>query len=154
MATEFSSFKYQHGDGASRSRARRWFTALSLGLALLLIAAPPVPLPLGLLALLVPLVAWASARRELLLGPRYLLCGKTIVYYANVQCLVHSCSGGTLQVQSGRGTVFVLERAKFPTNARKADKIAKNKAAKFDKVVAKITEKVQKARPGVELREL
>ena len=45
----------------------------------------------------------------------------------------------------------MLERDKFPTGARKADKIKKNKAAKFDKVSSKIIEKVKKAAPRVDM---
>jgi hypothetical protein len=85
------------------------------------------------------------------LGPRYLLCGQTIVYYANVKRLTLSRGTGTLRVQSNNGQSFVLERDKFPTNARKADKIQKNKAAKFDKVADKIIDKVRKATTSADL---
>jgi len=149
--TEFSEFKYQHGDAASRSRARRWFTGISFGLALLLIATRAVPFPVSLFTLLVPVIAWSTASRQLLLGPRYLLCGQTIVYYANVKRLTLSRGTGTLRVQSNNGQSFVLERDKFPTNARKADKIKKNKAAKFDKVADKIIDKVRKATTSADL---
>ena len=40
-----------------------------------------------------------------------------------------------------------VERERFPTNARKKDKIAINKAAKFSKVSARIVEKVRRATP-------
>lgn len=149
--TEFALFKYQHADAATRSPARRWFTGISLGLALLLIVSRFIAPPFSLLMLLVPLLAWATASRQLLLGPRYLLCGQTIVYYANVQRVTLTRGSGTLRVQSSNGQNFVLERDKFPTKARKADKIQKNKAAKFDKVADKIIEKVRKAAPGANL---
>ena len=53
-------------------------------------------------------------------------------------------------VTSASGKQFVLERERFPTNARKTGKIAHNRAVKFDKVSAKIVEKVCKASPAVE----
>ncbi|MGB2881176.1 MAG: hypothetical protein WBC08_05310, partial [Rhodoferax sp.] len=81
----------------------------------------------------------------------YLLCGNSIVYYANVNRLTLSGANGTLRLQSQNGKSFVLERDKFPTGARKADKIKKNKAAKFDKVSSKIIEKVKKAAPRVDM---
>jgi hypothetical protein len=149
--TEFALFKYQHADAAVRSPARRWFTGISFGLALLLIVSRIIEPPFSLLTLLVPLLAWATASRQLLLGPRYLLCGQTIVYYANVKRLTLTRGSGTLRVQSSNGQNFVLERDKFPTNARKADKIKKNKAVKFDKVADKLIEKVRKAAPGASL---
>mgnify|MGYP003598379892 FL=1 len=149
--TEFAQFKYQHADAAVRSVARLWFMGISLGVGLILLSMRSVPLPLALFAMAVPAVAWFSASRHLLLGPRYLLCGKAIVYYANVKHLSLSRTSGTLRVQSNNGQSFVLERDKFPTAARKAAKKKKNKAAKFDKVADKIIEKVRKAAPGADL---
>lgn len=146
--TDFSSFKYQHADPANVGPKRRLFVYASLALAA---GASFLKFPLGALLFLVPLFAYLSVRRELLLGPRYLLCGITIVYYGNVKRLVLSPTQGTLRLQCANGQVFVLERDKFPTNARKAEKIANNKAAKFDKVCAKIVEKVRDAGAGVEL---
>jgi hypothetical protein len=68
-----------------------------------------------------------------------------------VKRLTLTRGSGTLRVQSSNGQNFVLERDKFPTNARKADKIKKNKAVKFDKVADKLIEKVRKAAPGASL---
>ncbi|MBK9441486.1 MAG: hypothetical protein IPN53_09295 [Comamonadaceae bacterium] len=146
--TEFASFKYHHIDPAGLSQARRWFIGISL-LAAVVVAYSFFPPGIFLFA--VPLIAWWSAPRLLHLGPRYLLCGKTIVYYANVLCLTLSSSQGVLRVQSANGQTFVLERDKFPTGARKTDKIAKNKAAKFDKVSGKIIAKVRQASVNVKL---
>ena len=146
--TEFSTFKYQHPDRAVRSRKRLIFVGLSLAVALgiAVLAFPP-----GALALLVPLVAWFSVSKQLQLGPRYLLCGQSIVYYGNVTRLTLARAQGSLRVQSASGQVFVLERDKFPTGARKTAKIAANKAAKFDKVSGKIIDKVRQAGAQVEL---
>ena len=145
--TEFASFKYQHADRATRSRKRLIFVGLSLVVAL---AIAGFAFPAGALALLVPLIAWLSASKQLQLGPRYLLCGNTIVYYGNVRRLTLARAQGSLRVQSVNGQVFVLERDKFPTSARKTDKVAKNKAAKFDKVSGKIIDKVRQTGAQVE----
>ena len=145
--TEFATFKYQHPDRAPRSRQRLIFVGLSLAVAL---AIAWIAFPAGALALMVPLLAWFSISKQLQLGPRYLLCGKTIVYYGNVRCLTLAQAQGSLRVQSANGQVFVLERDKFPTAARKTDKIAKNKAAKFDKVSGKIIDKVRQTGAQVE----
>ncbi len=147
--TQFASFKYQHPDPAGRSRKRMWFVYGSLVVAVLAIVVFD-PLPAAFL-LLVPLLTWLIRDKELLLGPRYLLCGKTIVYYANVKRMTLLPAQGKLRMVCINGQSFVLERDKFPTGARKADKIAKNKAAKFDKVSSKIIEKVRKATKHVDL---
>jgi hypothetical protein len=140
--TEFALFKYQHADRADLSPARLRFIYVSLAVA---VVVGLVTFGVGAVLLLVPGLAYLMAGKHLKLGPRYLLCGKSIVYYANVKRVVKSSTKGSLQVQSANGQSFVLERDKFPTGARKADKIAKNKAAKFEKVSNKIIEKVRKA---------
>lgn len=140
---EFSTVKYQHSDGTQRSKLRVWVTAACLGGAALSSAFSMFPL--GIVLLVVALIAWFSAPRQLLLGPRYLLCGNSIVYFGNVKQMDLSSAQGKLRLDCKNGTSFVLERDKFPTGARKADKIKKNKAAKFDKVSSKIMEKVRTA---------
>jgi hypothetical protein len=147
--TVFSTFKYQHTGRVVRSPKRLRFVYVSLGMTLLAV----IFLHRGWLVLLwVPLIAWSSVSRQLLLGPRYLLCGEDIVYYANVKQLTLTTAQGELRLVSANGKSFVLERDKFPTNARKADKISRNKSAKFDKVSAKIIDKVRSAAVDVELR--
>lgn len=147
--TVFASFKYQHTDPVTRSPGRLQFVVASLAVALLVIVWTGfVP---GAALLVVPLVAWLSATRQLHLGPRYLLCGNSIVYYGNVKRLTLSRAQGKLNLVCANGESFVLDRTKFPTGARKAAKITKNKAAKFDKVSAKIIEKVRAASTHVNL---
>lgn len=146
--TKFATFKYRHADRSNPSPERRWFAYGCLAVAVLTTL---LAFPVGAVTLLVPLIAWLSAPRQLQMGPRYLLCGEAIVYYANVKRATVSKAKGSLQLQSANGQVFVLERDKFPTGARKADKIAKNKAAKFDKVSAKLLEKIRKANAAAEV---
>lgn len=145
---EFAVFKYRHAERAGMSRGRRVFFLLSLAAALIVAF---FALPVGAVALLLPLIAYFGTARKLSLGTRYLLCGNSIVYYANVARLTLSEAQGTLRVESRNGQVFVLDREKFPTGARKSDKVARNKAAKFGKVAGKIVDKVRKAAPGAEL---
>ncbi len=146
--TEFATFKYQHSEGVTRSKPRMVFAGASLVVALL---AMVIALPVGAVLLLVPLIAWFSAPRQLLLGPRYLLCGNAIVYFGNVKRMTLTRSQGKLRLECTNGKAFVLERDKFPTGARKTDKIATNKAKKFDKVSGKIMEKVRAASANVVL---
>lgn len=146
--TEFATFKYQHTDPASRSKQRMVFAGASLVVALL---ATVIAFPFGAVSLLVPVIAWFSAPRQLLLGPRYLLCGNAIVYFGNVKRMTFAPKQGKLRLECTSGKAFVLERDKFPTGARKADKIAKNKAKKFDKVSGKIMDKVRAASANVVL---
>jgi hypothetical protein len=108
----------------------------------------------GAVLWLIPVVARLSAARYLQIGPRYLLCGDTIVYFGNVQRMVLARSEGRLSLYGAdKGKPLVIERSKFPTNARKPDKIAKNKDTKFEKVSARIIQGVLKAAPGTPLEE-
>ena len=144
---EYPAFKYQHPGSGKIGRFR-------LILALVLLLASPLAflvfLPIGIVLAIVGLLVLLMRNKWLYLGPRYLLCGTDIVYYANVTKLVLSEMNGTLNLHSANGKAFTLERGKFPTNARKPDKVKRNKEAKFAKVSAKIIEKVQKLSPAVE----
>lgn len=146
-ATEFIQFKYQHTDAVTRSPQRLAIFGVTLLVALII---AKYAFPFGLIALTVPLILWFAGKRLLQLGPRYLLCGSQIVYYANVRSLTLSRARGTLHIKTANGQSWTLERDKFPTGARREPKITANKTAKFDKVSEKIAEKVRKANPGVE----
>ncbi len=142
---QLAVFKYKHGGRASLSGKRKAFLVASLILALVLAV---LAFPAGLLAFIVPLIAFFGAARTLCVGPRYLICGDEIVYYANVTQVKLSEAAGSLSLQTASGKTLLIERAKFPTNARKANKIAANQAAKFNKVSAKIVDKVRRASPA------
>ena len=143
---QLAVFKYKHGGRASLSGKRKAFLVASLILALVLAI---LAFPAGLLACIVPLIAYFGGPRTLCVGPRYLICGDEIVYYANVKQLKLSEAAGSLSLQTASGKTLLIERAKFPTNARKANKIAANQAAKFNKVSAKIVDKVRRAAPAL-----
>lgn len=143
---QLAVFKYKHGDRVSLSGKRKLFFLVSLILSLML---AKLLFPFGLLALIIPLLAFFGGAKTLSVGPRYLVCGDHIVYYANVTQLQLSEAEGVLSLQTSGGKSFVIEREKFPTNARKANKVAANKAAKFNKVTAKIIDKVRRVSPAV-----
>jgi hypothetical protein len=139
-------FKYKHGDRISLTGKRKIFFVVSLIIAL---ALAKLLFPFGLLALAVPVITYLNGGRTLSMGPRYFVCGDQIIYYANVTKMNLSESDGVLSLQTANGNKFAIERNRFPTNARKANKVAANKAAKFNKVTAKIIEKVRRASPDV-----
>ncbi len=142
---QLASFKYSHDDEVPLEPGRRNAFIVTLAIALVVAV---LGFPVGLLALIVPLIVYLSRPKKLYVGPRYLICGRQIVYYANVVSL--TLEGNELRVQFPGGA-FVLERERFPTNARKPEKIAFNKDQKFSKVAKKIISKVQAAAPDAEL---
>ena len=145
---DYPSFKYAHPGLGKISRGRLIATLILLfALPVAFFTVPPLALPLIIAALLVFFVR----PKKLYLGPRYLLCGPDIVYYGNITRLTFSGPEGSLGLQTANGKVFVLDREKFPTHARKPDKVKNNKAAKFAKVSAKIIEKVRMQAPTAEL---
>lgn len=146
--TQFSVFKYRHGDRLSIGLVRLLLIVLGLVAGILGLV---LAFPVGAVLFVVPLVIYFSTPRKLLIGPRYLICGRAIVYYGNVVHVALDENEGILRLRSANDREFVLERGKFPTNARKTDKIARNKAAKFGKVSAKLIEKILRASPAVEL---
>lgn len=88
-------------------------------------------------------------KRTIKLNSRYLICGKTIIYYKNITKIILNKNLGLLLLYSGDNLVFKLEKELFPTNARKPDKIINNKNKKFEKVSDKIINKIIKTSPDV-----
>ncbi|QTN27225.1 hypothetical protein HZ993_18295 [Rhodoferax sp. AJA081-3] len=139
----FTRFSYQHADGVSRSPLRILFTGASLLLAVVATAVLASAAAAVLLA--VPLIAWLATPRQLLLGPRYLLCGNTIVYFGNVKRMTLSPTLGKLRLECTSGTAFVLERRRFPRSTRMAENLLKCKTTRFDTLSARIIEQVRAA---------
>ncbi len=139
----FTRFYYQHADGVSRSPLRIWFTGVSLLLAVATTAALASAVAASLLA--VPLIAWLATPRQLLLGPRYLLCGNTIVYFGNVKRMTLSPALGKLRLECTNGMAFVLERRRFPRSTRMAESLLKHKTTRFERLSARIIEQVRAA---------
>ncbi|HEX5803206.1 MAG TPA: hypothetical protein VFY24_09280 [Azospira sp.] len=151
MATEaaaFAVFKYKHGSRTRVSPARRKWV---VGSAVAAAVASLVLFPVGAALFLLPLAIWLTVPRQLALGPRYLICGEVIVYYGNVDKVVLDRKAGRLTLVASGDRRFAIERERFPTNARKSQKIAANKDAKFAKVAEKLIAKIRHASPGVEV---
>ena len=109
--------------------------------------------PFGALLFLVPLAAWVSAPHCLNIGPRYLVLGTEVFYYANARHVALSQERGTLHLRGADGASLLLKRDMFQTNAKHSAKIAHNKAAKFNKVSALIIERVRLLAPDAVVAE-
>ena len=148
---KFAVIKYDHGERVGLSTARKLWLAVIGVLALgLLVAFPhlfPLTLPLGLAAVMI-----SQPTRRLYVGPRYVICGKKILYYANIQTVTLERGEGRLILKSSTGQMLVLEQDRFHTSARKLEKIAANKEARFNKVARKIVDNVQRAAPDAQLK--
>jgi hypothetical protein len=151
MATpNVAVFKYQHSDHlvSWKVKAAFWLGILALVPLGIFLAGPP-GFMLAIAGLFLAGFLWP--KRRISVGTRYLVCGNTVLYYANIRRMeLHH--GNYLILHSGKDSVFRLERDRFPTNARKTDKISKNKAIKFEKVSGRIIERVLHAAPTVELK--
>lgn len=141
--TAFTAYTYQHPDRVTRSRPRVVFVLASVVLALAVAAVGDAVV--GAALLLVPLIAWVAAPRQLLVGPRYLLCGNAIVYFGNVKRMTLSPSHGKLRLECTNGTAFVLERRKLSRSVRAVEKLVPRKATRFDALSAKIIAQVHAA---------
>ena len=148
MTTPLATFKYDHGDKNPWSWVN-WVSALAI-VAVAIAGFSVVP-PLGIVSLILLTLLWARwlPKRQIRLGIRYAIVGNTIVYFRNVRKM--ELRDGHLTLHWGKDQVLQIERSRFPTNARKDEKIAKNKAAKFEKVCERIIRRVLQAAPGVQL---
>lgn len=152
--TVAATFKYDHGGertvGWLRGAAMATFAALGVLGGLVACTEWSLRSPAGpalFIGVLMTLLAYSSAPRVLTVGPRYVICDDLILYYASVSRLVLDASAGELRLESGP-VVLTLSREKFPTGAQKPEKIAVNRALKFQRVAATIVERVRAAAPG------
>jgi hypothetical protein len=107
-----------------------------------------------LLLLVVPLCIFIYVKRSgcnkpLLIGSRYLIVGDRIVYYQNITQARLDEEKQTLTISSDRCKNLIIAADKFPTNARKTDKIKANKTAKFEKVTGRILDRLRVAAPEI-----
>ena len=145
---KFALIKYDHDGQSSPSTARWiWFAIL------LAVAAGAIIFFSFFFSLILVPIALAILRqpKQLCLGPRYLICGSKILYYANIQNVTMEPGEGLLVLKSSTGQVLELERDRFHTKARKPHKIEANKTARFEKVAQKIVRHVREASPGAVL---
>jgi hypothetical protein len=147
---DLAVFKYDYAEPLKMVPAQK--KKMCLGLALVALCFYFF-IPLGVVALFAFFffVAKILPKKAICLSPRYLLCGSTVLYYRNIDKIILNADQGNLTLFWDGNKVFKIERDKFPTNARKAPKIAANKAAKFNKMTEKIIAKVRAASPDVEL---
>lgn len=141
--SRFTTWKYRHPGPGYQTPARRWWAG-----GLLLASLPALTLPpLAVILFVAAVLVFFTRPRKLLVSPRYLICGERIVYFANVVRVERDDSAGQLRLTSADNSSVHIERDKFASKARKADKIRRNQAAKFVKVADHLVEHVRKAAP-------
>jgi len=148
---EFALYNYQAGGNAKNLL----IVAAIAGVILAVFSAATFS-RWGLLFLLLPAgiiihLLRAGYDKALLIGNRYLILGSSILYFANVASARLDKAAQTLTLVSVRGRRLVIAAEKFPTNARKTDKIRINRTAKFEKVTEKIIARLKAVSPGIEI---
>lgn len=149
---DFASYKYNTPTGSAVSIGTLVRHKLFMLLLLLAVGAAVYFFPHGLFALMVPLIAYLfirSSQNCLIIGNRYLINGNQIIYFKTIQRLVKTQSGQTLKLIGHSGNAVTIEQDRFPTNARKPQKIAINKRNKFNKVCDKIISRMALESPSV-----
>lgn len=146
---KFPEYKYLHGEAAWPL----WLNILLLcGLLLLIPAIYYVPknfifFIVPYVVILIFLALWLAPREKIILSPRYIVCGKTVLYFRNIRTVNIQAAHGRLRLISGSGEELTIDREKFPTSARKEHKIAANRQAKFCKLADKILANVRRSAP-------
>lgn len=143
-----SVFKYKNKDKLTFSTKQKIIIFILILISLLFIFKFLV---IGIILSVISLIyiGISYPQRTIKVDSRYLICGKTIVYYKNINRIVLNKHLGVLLLYSGDNLIFKLEKELFPTNARKPDKIINNKNKKFEKVSDKIINKIIKTSPDV-----
>jgi len=112
--------------------------------------------PWFLLLLLVPVgilvyIKRSGCSKPLLITSRYLILGDRIMYFGNVTRASLDKEKQTLTISTDKGRSLTITADKFPTNARKPDKIRLNRSAKFDKVSGRIMARLRAVSPDLDL---
>jgi hypothetical protein len=146
--SEFALYGYQIDNSMNR------LTGAAIGSLFIAIPCALSLSPLFLLLLFIPLGIFIYFKRSgcskpLLIASRYLILGDLIIYYRNVSGVTLDKKQQTLTLNATRGKSITIAADKFPTNARKLDKIRHNKTAKFEKVSAKIIAMLKANAPDV-----
>ena len=112
--------------------------------------------PWFLLLLLTPVGIFVYIKRSgcskpLLITSRYLILGDRIMYFGTVTRASLDKEKQTLTIIADKGRSLTIAADKFPTNARKPDKIRINRSAKFDKVSERIMARLRVVSPDLDL---
>jgi hypothetical protein len=139
-APALAVFDYNHGGRVNLTRERKYAFALALFFALILAR---LLFPFGLLALAIPAMVYLRGERTLKIGPRYLICGDRIVYFANIKSLSFSEKEKSICLRTGIKTQLTIEEHRFRGKARTPEE----KAAKFAEAVELVMESVHRFAP-------
>lgn len=148
-AKEFAEYKYNAGVASGKTFKYVLIWLLAIGVFVLCIA---LVMPVLLALLIVPVVlgvfnARSASPNSILIGGRYLVVGNDVVYYNNIDKAHIDKKNRVFTIKTGLGKTVEIKAENFPTDARKPDKIANNKAGKFDKVAEKIALRMQDVKP-------
>lgn len=140
---EFAAWKYDTG-----SHIKGWFIAALILSAIISVVLGANISPFFFILLLIPVAIaihlWrAEYEKTLMVTNRYIIIGENIVYFSNVSNARLNRQAETLEIISGKGKSMVVSSAKFPTNARKPDKIKLNRSNKFNKIADRIVARLK-----------
>ena len=148
-AKEFAEYKY--GTATNYSKGILNFIAVSLAIGIIFTAINLNPFAIALI--LIPIIIivlnkGSAPGNSILIGERYLIIGNNVIYYNNIEKAKHDKNSEKLILSTGDGKSFEINAASFPTNARKPEKIKKNKTDKFQKTLDKIFARLKEKSPG------
>lgn len=152
MSNELMTYKYNYSAKLSRGfymTKKKLFSVIILLIALpfILLYAESFFWIVWIIIFLFTLFGFNKDKR-IILTPRYVLCGDKVVYYHNISTIkLDNHSGKMLINCHGVSINMVIDKEKFPTNANKPHKIARNKKEKFKKVSDKIISKTRALNP-------
>lgn len=144
-----AAFKYKVSGGGQGGRVAMLVVSLALSIVGMAHLSPWFGLGLLIPLWIIVRLVRAAARKNLIIAPRYLIVGNEIIYYAAVTQARLDRRKQTLTLQSERGRRVTVEAERFPTNARKAEKIRINRTGKFEKAVEKILQRLPGVTPDV-----
>ncbi len=148
-AKEFAEYKYGNETGNTKVILSLTAGILAIGIVIAAIIINPLAIALIPIPIIIVIINKRTPSSNLIfIGERYLIIGTNVIYYKNIEKTSLDKKIEKFTLTAIEGKTYEINAASFPTNARKPDKIKKNKTAKFEKAVDKILARLKEISPG------
>jgi hypothetical protein len=150
-AKEYPEYKYE--SGAKSGSGSRVLIITILTITILIVGINLFPLLLILMVIPVYLIVKVvqSANQDIIyITDRYMIVGSKVIYFSNINDSKLDKEKSIMTISTVDGNTIQIGASHFPTNARKPEKIAKNKKDKFIKATERISARLKEVSPGTQ----
>jgi hypothetical protein len=148
-AKEFPEYKYESGVKSGRGLTIFIIIALSFAILIAGVSLSPIILILFVIPIYLAVRNAQSGNPDIIyITDRYLIVGNKVIYFSNINESKLDKEKSIMTISTVDGNTIQIGASHFPTNARKPEKIAKNKKDKFIKATERISARLKELSPG------